>query len=185
LQLYNKQLGISVQKMDTIIKDLNYILQIKKEVSEIKGFVLFAELVNDIKLSIENIILQERVIIHCDFDEASGFLTVKSYLYSIFYNLIINSIKYRRPGVPPIIDIKSRLHAKNIELVFSDKGLGIDLKRKGNEVFGLFKRFHYHIEGKGMGLFMTKTQVQTLGGEISVASELNKGTTFTISFPLN
>lgn len=185
LKLYNKQLSISVEKMDIIIKDLNYILQIKKELSEVKEWVLFADLVNDIKLSIENIILQERVTVQADFDEASGLLTVKSYLYSIFYNLIINSIKYRRPGVPPLINIKSRLYAKKIELEFSDNGLGIDLERKGNEVFGLFKRFHYHIEGKGMGLFMTKTQVQTLGGGITVASDLNKGTRFVLTFPLS
>ncbi len=139
---YTKQLGISVQKMDTIIKDLNHVLQVKKEVSEVKRTVYFSELVNDIKLSIENIMQQQNVEVLVDFTAADEFLTIKSYLYSIFYNLITNSIKYRQPGRRPIIDIKSRLTAKKLELVFKDNGLGIDLKRKGKEVFGLYKRFH-------------------------------------------
>ncbi len=184
-KIYNKQLSVSVEKMDIIIKDLNYILQTKKELSEVKEAVTFTELVNDIKLSIENIMRQEHVEVITDFTQTDVFLTVKSYLYSIFYNLITNSIKYRRPGVPPVIEITSRLDAKKLQLVFSDNGLGIDLKRRSNEVFGLFKRFHHHTEGKGMGLFMTKTQVQTLGGSISVESEIDSGTRFLISFPLD
>ena len=59
------------------------------------------------------------------------------------------------------------------------------MKKKGKDVFGLYKRFHEHVEGKGMGLFMVKTQVETLGGTISIASELNAGTTFTIEFDTN
>lgn len=66
-------------------------------------------------------------------------------------------------------------------MVFQDNGLGIDLTR-GEKIFGLYKRFHPHIEGKGMGLFMVKTQVEALGGKITVKSEPNKGTEFTILF---
>jgi signal transduction histidine kinase len=84
-----------------------------------------------------------------------------------------------------LIAIKSKVIANKVELEITDNGLGIDLKRKGKEVFGLYKRFHYHVEGKGMGLFMVKTQVEALGGTIKIESEVNKGTTFTISFPLS
>jgi chemotaxis protein histidine kinase CheA len=56
------------------------------------------------------------------------------------------------------------------------------VKRK-NQVFGIYKRFHNHIDGKGMGLFMVKTQVETLGGKITIDSEVNKGTEFKILFP--
>lgn len=48
----------------------------------------------------------------------------------------------------------------------------------------MYKRFHYHTEGKGMGLFMVKTQIETLGGKINIASEPNKGTQFKIELPL-
>ena len=60
--------------------------------------------------------------------------------------------------------------------------MGIDLNRRGKQVFGLYKRFHSHAEGKGVGLYMVKTQVETLGGKISIQSEVNKGTEFIIEF---
>jgi signal transduction histidine kinase len=109
-------------------------------------------------------------------------VTLKSYLYSIFYNLISNSIKFRQKQVPCIIEIKSNLLKNNVELIFTDNGMGIDLKKKGDHIFGLYKRFHPHTEGKGMGLFMVKTQVETLSGKISIESEVNKGTQFRIEF---
>ena len=68
----------------------------------------------------------------------------------------------------------------HVELTFTDNGMGINLKKNGDQVFGLYKRFHDNIEGKGMGLFMVKTQVETLGGKISIRSEVNKGTEFLI-----
>ncbi|MEP6596490.1 MAG: ATP-binding protein [Ginsengibacter sp.] len=69
-----------------------------------------------------------------------------------------------------------------MELIFTDNAMGIDLKKRGAQVFGLYKRFHTNIEGKGMGLFMVKTQVETLGGRISIKSKVNKGTEFKIEF---
>ena len=66
-----------------------------------------------------------------------------------------------------------------------DNGLGIDLKKKGDQIFGLYKRFHSdRAEGKGMGLYMVKTQVETMGGSISIKSEVNKGTEFKIEFSI-
>ncbi|MBK9016545.1 MAG: hypothetical protein IPM82_22095 [Saprospiraceae bacterium] len=110
---------------------------------------------------------------------------LKSYLNSIFYNLISNSIKYRQPDLAPVIEIKARLVQNKLTLTFKDNGLGIDLDKKSEQVFGLYKRFHPETaEGKGMGLFMVKTQVETLGGKINVASEVHKGTEFNIEFDL-
>jgi PAS domain S-box-containing protein len=174
----------SVKKLDEVIRDLNNILQVKREISEKKEAVRFSEILNDIRNSINNLLEKEAVEIKCDFTETDEILTLKSYMYSIFYNLISNSIKYRQPDVNPLIKIKSRKLKNKIELYFSDNGMGIDLQRKGDQVFGLYKRFHTHTEGKGLGLFMTKIQVETLGGKISVKSELNKGTEFKIEFDI-
>ena len=84
-----------------------------------------------------------------------------------------------------IIEISSVKIKNKLLLKFKDNGLGFDLKKSGGEVFGLYKRFHYHVEGKGMGLFMVKTQVQSLGGKISLASEVNNGSEFTIEFEID
>ena len=172
----------SVKKLDEVILDLNHILQMKREVSEKKELVHFSKILNDIESSISNLIKKEQVEIKSDFTEVDEILTLKSYMYSIFYNLISNSIKYRRFEINPRIEIKSRKLKNKIELIFKDNGMGIDLQKKGNQVFGLYKRFHTHTEGKGLGLFMTKIQVETLGGKITVNSELNKGTEFKIEF---
>lgn len=172
----------SAMKLDTIITDLNNILQVKKEINEVKIKVVFSELINDIRISIKNLIENEKVIIKSDFSEIDEMFTVKSYLRSIFYNLISNSIKYRQPHIFPIIEIKSKKKKNKIELTFKDNGLGIDLEKRGDQVFGLYKRFHDHVEGKGMGLFMTKMQVETLNGRINIKSEVNKGTEFKIVF---
>jgi len=175
-----KALSTSVGGLDNIIKDINSILQVKKEVNEKKEHICFSKLVKDITVSIGNIIDKYQVRIESDFSNVDDFFSLKVYLHSIFYNLISNSIKYCKPGEHPLIEIKSKRESGKIVLTFKDNGLGIDLKTKGDKVFGLYKRFHSHVEGKGMGLFMVKTQVEAIGGKITVASELNKGTKFTI-----
>jgi PAS domain S-box-containing protein len=172
----------SAKKLDEVIIDLNHILQVNSNVSEKKEAVSFSGLLTDIQASIGSLIRKEEVLFIADFNDVNEMQTLKSYLYSIFFNLISNSIKYRRPGASPVIEITSKKPGNKIELVFRDNGLGIDLEKKGEQVFGLYKRFHLHTEGKGMGLYMVKSQVETLGGKISIRSEVDKGTEFRIEF---
>ncbi|WP_316786438.1 PAS domain S-box protein [Pedobacter frigiditerrae] len=175
-------LSLNVTKLDNVIKDLNHILQVKREVSEKKGVVQLSKLLKDVENSILNMITQENVSIKSDFSAIDHLTTLKSYLYSVFFNLIANSIKYKREGVNPKIEVTSELSGNVVTLTFKDNGLGIDLQKYEDEIFGLYKRFHLHTEGKGIGLFMVKTQVETLGGKISIKSEPNKGSEFIIEF---
>jgi len=175
-------INTSVIKLDSVVKDLNHVLEVKAEINTTKEIVHFSTLTKDIKLSIKNLINRYNIEIQCDFSELNEFITIRAYLYSIFYNLISNSIKYRRVDVPCIIKIKSTLKKNKLEFIFEDNGMGIDLKKNGNELFGLYRRFHANIEGKGMGLYMVKTQVETLGGKIHIQSKVNSGTKFTIEF---
>ena len=172
----------SVHRLDEVILDLNNILQVKSEFSEARELVKLSQIVDDIKVNNSFLIKKVNVVISSDFSVIDELFTIKSYIHSIFYNLISNSIKYRRADVPPVIDIKSSKINNKVILTFKDNGLGIDLNRRGKQVFGLYKRFHSHAEGKGVGLYMVKTQVETLGGKISIQSEVNKGTEFTIEF---
>lgn len=174
-------LTLSVKKLDEVIVDLNYILQTRREINEKKENIRFTELINDIKTSINSLIENENVFISTNFT-VNNFFTVKSYLYSIFFNLISNSIKYRNPSQQTIIRIRNKKMGNKLIIEFEDNGLGIDLSSHSNNLFGLYKRFHKHIEGKGMGLYMVKTQVEILGGKISVSSEVDKGTTFVVEF---
>lgn len=180
--LYN--LSASATKLNSVILDLNSILQIKSDISEQREIVSFSHLIKDIRISIDDMIKKEKVEILTDFKEIDKMESLKSYLYSIFYNLVSNSIKYKQPDVLPVIKIKSYKLKDKLEIHFTDNGLGLDMKKRGEQIFGLYKRFHSHVEGKGMGLFMTKTQVEVLGGTINIESEVNKGTKFILQFPL-
>ncbi len=175
-------LSLSISGLDIIIKDINSILQVKDEVNEKKEIISFTKLVKNILNSIRTLIEKHDVIIKPDFSDVDEIFSLKVYMHSIFYNLIVNSIKYCKPDETPIIEIKSKKENEKLIITFKDNGLGIDMKTKGDKVFGLYKRFHTHVEGKGMGLFMVKTQVEALGGTITVASELNKGSEFTLTF---
>jgi PAS domain S-box-containing protein len=179
-----KGIAISVNKLDNVVHDLNHILQIKREINEKKELVKFSQLVYDIQVSIASQLKRENVNIVCDFSAVNEILSIKSYQYSIFYNLISNGIKYKRSDIESVINISSSITDGKIEILFADNGIGMDLEVNRSLVFGLYKRFHNHVEGKGMGLFMTKTQVESLGGSISVSSEINKGTEFKITFYL-
>ncbi len=178
-------LTMSAQKLDNVISDLNSILGLKHTENKQKELVRFSTLMQDIQVSMESLIKENEVKIISDFSAIDELFTLKSYLYSIFYNLLSNSIKYRRANAAPVLEVTSAKDHNKVALTFKDNGLGIDLKKRGDEVFGLYKRFHTHVNGKGMGLFMVKTQVESLGGTISIESEVNKGTTFTVEFELS
>jgi PAS domain S-box-containing protein len=176
-------LSLSARRLDEIIMDLNKILNVKRGILEDKETVNLNALIESIKESIGMMIDEEGVIIDSDFSEAESLFTVKNYMHSIFYNLISNSIKYKRPGIRPIISATSERVDGKIILTFRDNGSGIDMAKHKDNVFGLYKRFHLNSDGKGMGLFMIKTQVESLGGNISLNSEVNKGTTIRIELP--
>ena len=179
---FTESLFGAVERLDVVIRDLSLILQIKNQVTENKQVVQFSEIVESIRLSISSLLLAAEAEIICDFAAVDEMLTIKSYLYSVFYNLISNSIKYRKPDEKPVIRIASAQTGTHIELLFSDNGIGIDVERYRSDLFGLYKRFHNHAEGKGMGLYMVKSQVETMGGRITMTSKVNVGTKFKIDF---
>ena len=88
----------------------------------------------------------------------------------------------RKPDVDPVISITTRKNENKLEILFKDNGKGIDEKNFKN-MFGLYNRFDTSVEGKGMGLFMVKMQVQNLGGKITLQSKPGFGTTFKLEFP--
>ncbi|WP_428329296.1 PAS domain S-box protein [Mucilaginibacter sp.] len=178
-------LDLSVKKIDLIINDLNNIFQSRQRIGDKKETIYFQQLVDDIKFSINHMVEKENVLLNCDFGAVNQVFSVRSYLYSILYNLILNSIKYSREDFHPVINISTEVDGdKYIKLLVADNGKGIDLKRNEAMLFGLYQRFDQTVEGRGLGLYMVKTQVESLGGTIKVDSELDKGTVFTICIPV-
>ncbi|HZY38695.1 MAG TPA: PAS domain-containing sensor histidine kinase, partial [Mucilaginibacter sp.] len=177
-------LETSINILDQIIIDLNHILQVHSNLKEDSEEVTFQSLVDEITLNLGHLIAMENIAIETNFSESGKIFTIKSYMYSIFYNLIVNSINYRQTGVKSMVSISTRKKEGNLEILFKDNGKGIDEKNIKN-LFGLYKRFDNTVEGKGMGLFMVKMQTENLGGKIHVQSTLDIGTIFRLEFPIS
>jgi PAS domain S-box-containing protein len=176
-------ISTSVEKLDIVIKDLNEILKVRKVLAEAKTEVNLTELITDIEKSLAYDLthVQSKIII--DFSGANEIFSVRSYLHSIFQNLITNSVKYCKPDVPPEITIRSQLAHNNIVICLKDNGIGIDLEKYNDRIFGLYQRFNLSVDGKGLGLFMVKTQVEALNGNIKIESQPGIGTSFYITLP--
>ena len=141
-----------------------------------------SEVLRDVQQSIDSLIKDSKVRFTVDFSLAENVTFNRAYLESIFLNLITNSIKYARPGVTPVISIHSSVIDDRVKLVLSDNGLGFDMDKVKDKIFGLRQSFHNHADSKGIGLYLVYTHIASLGGTIDVASKINEGTTFTISF---
>ncbi|HBH25179.1 MAG TPA: hypothetical protein DDY13_17385 [Cytophagales bacterium] len=100
-----------------------------------------------------------------------------------FFNLISNSIKYRSDNRRLKLQIRINENDNIHQSKISDNGLGIDLISNKKELFVLYQRFHDHVDGKGFGLYLKKTQTEALGGDINLSSEPDKGATFELHIP--
>lgn len=108
---------------------------------------------------------------------------IPAYLDSIVFNFITNGIKYRSPDSTGFVRINAYEEDEFVVVAFEDNGLGIDLERFGNKLFGMYKTFHDHHDSKGVGLFITKNQVEALGGKIEVESQVGVGSIFKVYLP--
>ncbi len=170
--------------MEDVIKDINQILQIKNFSQQDNKEIDLDKLIQKICKRLDREAKQNDVKIEFDL-KVTAINSIELYLESILYNLIYNAIKYHRKEVNSIARITSYSDQKNIILKVEDNGVGLDLDKYGSKVFRLYHRFHDHVHGKGIGLYLVKTQVEALDGQISVASKVGQGTEFTVSFPIS
>ena len=169
---------LSAEGLKTSLNSLveNNILAEKKEMV---GF--YATLLK-VQKTIGTLIQNAGAKFEVDFSALEGVEFIPSYMESVFLNLITNSIKYARPGVPPVISIRSVWEDSGQTLIYSDNGMGFDMDKVGHLVFSLDQKFHGNKDSKGVGLYLVHSHITYLGGSISVESIVNEGTTFTIKF---
>lgn len=175
----------AASQLDTVIKDVNQIISYRKNLSELKEPIKLFGFTNEIIgfFNPELDLIDHEI--ENDLDRSLTVNTIGSYLQSVLSNLISNAIKYRKPKGKLKIKIHSKVTDENVKIYVSDNGIGIDLKLYKNKVFGLYKRFHLNVEGKGMGLYMCKQQLEILGGTIDLKSTPEEGTTFIVSLPFD
>lgn len=175
----------STHLLNETINDLVRVVIIKDNPSIQKEEVSIKDVFENVFNQMHYMISVHKPIIKIELEKVSILNINKAYLESILLNLLTNAIKYRATTRQLRISISSKQVNNNIVLSFKDNGIGIDLARNGDKIFGLYQRFHNYPDSKGLGLYLVKSQVESMGGTISVQSEVNKGTTFTLTFKAN
>jgi PAS domain S-box-containing protein len=137
---------------------------------------------NAVRLSISSLIQGSKASIRVDFSEAATVLFNKTYMESVFLNLITNSIKYAKPHLNPEISIYTKLENGVVKLIFTDNGLGFDMDKVKDRIFGFNQQFHNHADSKGIGLYLVYNHITSLGGQIAIESKVNEGAKFIITF---
>lgn len=172
----------STHLLNDTVNDLTKVMIIKDNLSIQKEALLLKEVFENVFSQLSFQIDTFKPILKIDFEKVSVLNVNKTYIESILLNLLTNSIKYRAENRTLKITVTASQLNNSITLIFKDNGIGIDLERNRDKVFGLYQRFHDYPDSKGLGLYLVKSQVEAMGGNISIDSEVNKGTTFTLIF---
>ncbi len=175
---YQAILSRSVNRLDKTIHSLIEILDTQNQETHIVRDLGFDEIFSGVTEELEQRILDVGVVIETDFSAVPRIRYIEGYLQSLFRNLLSNSLKYRDPERP--LKIKARTLRKNekVVLVFTDTGSGMDLNKIKERLFIPFTRFSTGSDGKGIGLYLVKSMVESNGGSVIVESEPGEGTTF-------
>lgn len=172
----------TVGNLSGTLDDLLEVVTIRNNSKKEKSIIAFKDVFSKILENFQGQIMETNAIITSDFSKEPELNYSSVYLESIMHNLFSNSLKYRSKDRVPKIHFETRKTGDKIELLASDNGLGMNMKTHGSRLFGLHKTFHKHPDAKGVGLFITKAQVEAMGGGISVQSEVDKGSTFEVIF---
>jgi signal transduction histidine kinase len=156
--------------------------KLQKEHGRPTASVDVAPVVHDVRLDLDPLVQSTGGQLTVDVAAVPQVLFSEKNLRSVVFNLLSNGLKYRSPDRPPHIALRTWSEGEFTVLEVEDNGLGLDANSKGR-LFGMFQRFHDHVEGSGIGLYMVKKMVENAGGRISVRSELGVGTAFLVYFP--
>ncbi|MEP3836471.1 MAG: PAS domain S-box protein [Algibacter sp.] len=175
-------LETSSQNLEETISDLSEIVQINMLSKETLTNIPIKPIIDQQIESILPLAEINKVKIKTNIPEDLEVIGIKAYLDSIVLNFITNAIKYRSNERESYLQIEYKKNSTYTSIEFTDNGLGINLDLHKNKLFGMYKTFHQNKDSKGIGLFITKTQVEALGGKIEVESTENIGTTFKVNF---
>lgn len=172
----------STHLLNETVNDLTKVMIIKDNPSIQKEALSLKEVFENVYSQLSFQIDECKPILKIDFEQVSVLNINRTYIESILLNLLTNALKYRAVNKTLKISITASHINDSITLIFKDNGIGIDLERNRDKVFGLYQRFHDYPDSKGLGLYLVKSQVEAMGGIINIESEVNKGTTFTLIF---
>ncbi|MEM0940484.1 MAG: hybrid sensor histidine kinase/response regulator [Bacteroidota bacterium] len=170
----------NVDRINETLTDLITVVAHKKTLDEEVKAIDFETALSDVLAGIEDQVKATQAQVTWDFSEISSINYIPSHIRSILQNFLTNAIKYKAPERKPIIKVRAKKSEDTVILSVTDNGIGIDPHFK-DQVFGLFSRIHTDkVEGKGIGLYITKSQVESLGGSVGFDSLKGKGSTFKV-----
>ena len=174
-------MGASVTRFMNTIADLSEIARLQKQANQPTEWVDLSAVIEEVCLDIAPAIEEARAQIDVQVAACGPVSFAPKNLRSIIYNLLSNAVKYRDPQRAPVVRIRCQVVDEYQVFTVADNGLGMDLSRS-DKLFSMFQRFHDHVEGTGVGLYIVKKIIENSGGKISVTSEVGEGTTFTVFF---
>jgi len=176
VELIQEGSGSLIDSLSTLMEITD--IKLNKEIPYVECNL--AGIINDITTQLLSTIYEKHAVIKSDL-QIESINYPKAYLENILYNFISNSLKYSLPDVPPEITISTARINDAIQISVKDNGLGIDLQKYGDRIFKLNQVFHYGFDSKGVGLYITKTQIESLGGKIEVKSREMEGSEFIVT----
>jgi PAS domain S-box-containing protein len=172
-------IDISIHQLNQTLHNMLEVLKLRQSADVPMKSLDLNEIYQSAILNLHTQIKESNAKIKVNF-EVKNLYYVHSHIESLFHNMISNSIRYAHPSRTPEIEILSEVHKDEVILRFRDNGLGINLDRYKDRLFGMYQRFHVHPDSRGLGLYIIHSQIQSLGGRIEVESIENEGTTFII-----
>lgn len=169
------------KSLDITLKHLNKIVSVHSVASKTRDSVVIDEVYKRVVAGLSQTIRENKVVMYTDFSEVEEIPYIEAYLESILQNLITNAIRYKHPDRDPEISLYTYEENGKVHLLVKDNGLGIDLEKHGEELFKIYKTFHGNDDALGLGLFLTRNEVEAMGGEINVESKVGKGSKFIVT----
>ena len=171
------------EQLSNTVQNLSEVVNINQSSEIHKDELSFEKVLQNLMISLSAEITSSQASITYDFSACESISYPKMYLESILLNLLTNAIKYSSPERKLSVSFITKKEDNGlIILECADNGMGLDLKKYGSKVFTLNKTFHHNSDARGIGLFITKHQIKSLGGSIAIESEPNKGAKFIIKF---
>ena len=175
LKLISKQFGATVH-------DLNEISKSQNQASISSEPINLFDYIERSKETLKFQISSNKAVVNNNVSPEITLLANPAYMESIILNFLTNALKYRREDITPIINFDWNEDDGKNTLVIRDNGKGIDIEKHGKDLFGMYKTFHGNPDAQGIGLFIAKYQIETMGGQVMVDSTVGIGTQFTICF---
>lgn len=181
----NKIIGMLFKASDNLLStldNLNEVVKINSNTNAKKEAINLRKSFESIHENLIALFKKNKIVFKNQIPKNINVHCIPAYLDSIILNLLTNAVKYKHPKRTPEIIVNAEKDDDKVVFSVEDNGIGIDLNKNGDKLFGMYKTFHHNDDARGIGLYITKNQIEVMGGNIITCSEVDKGTTFKIYF---